>query len=1251
MAKISDLIIKLIVDSKGAEEGIDKAETRLQKLAREANEVSKSTAKSVSEVATEVKSSQELMAEGYRSAANSMKDAGSTMNKFITLPLIGLGTGAVIAAKEFESAFAGVRKTVDASEEEFDRLNTSIKQMSMELPFSAAGIAEVTEAAGQLGIETPYIMDFTRVMVDLGVATNLTADQAATSLARFVNIMGTSHTEYSNMGSAIVELGNNFATTESEIVNMSMRLAGAGKQVGMSEAEIFGLSAALTSMGLTAEAGGTAMTKWMTAMQVAGTEGSKKMRELQEATGLTARELELMQSNDGKQFKELAASLDMTTQEMGRTVKAGRDLEKMADVMGLSVEDAAKIMEEDAAGALALFFDGLAAGNAEGTTTIEILNEMGINEVRLRDALLKSGSAHELINEALAMGNKAYRENTALTKEAAERYETLDSRLEMLKNTINVVFINLGEQMIPLIKEFTEWLQGVGEKIANMDPKTFQTIVKLLVKVAAIGPALNISGKAIGLMATNFERIAKKSAALQTLFKAEMFKRKGVTIPDSYIDGGWDPAKAFDMAVQSTNGKTMYTSMGTANKEYVKMLERMTDAQKKEIQTRYESISTLDRYKIKLGATGGQLKEFGQTTQAAGLYTGSLIAYLVHAIATNEDARRGFSELIKTIGGLIKSILSLLGPIGQAITGIGEWTKANLGFSVGVTDLGVVLAGLFMAITNSNPIFLAISAGVVAATKLLEVFGGHIRKNEEYVALNNERMTDMVEVLGNVETETQKIANEALPKITDGFQKLNEITKHEGFSMDAEKLAESTELLTGYLETTEEQVTAHHESRLTAVQTFFERRGGLESEDAKRALEYLDKNNKEYTEEAEFHREKILEIQERLSSGKSVAYEQDEKELEEHLDKLHQLTLRQFDRELKEQNVQTHRLLLLGQEYYNEHGEMDEATKKSLEETLEKHLNTIYEKQFTAEAEMLDLYQEMRDKGEITEEEYREKVEGIALESQLTMLEQMESYTIDYIGMLTGLSDEEVKKYKDLNDEKEKLMEEMETTTSIYDKKQIAEKIKSIDKQLKEDEKLKKAQKAHMDIIAEMPDDYKKYFTDANKNITLDEGIKTIIKNKTRIKELGYEVSAGMATGILSGEKLVIDAIDTVASGVPARAREVWQVKSPSRVMKEIGGFLSEGVAVGILDNVDMVDDATTEMANTVSNADFDVPALSSEFKTRHIRENVVEQSYTMATQVGNAVVDALGKAKIRAYVGEEDFEEGVSDVIYKGMR
>src|SRR5690606_12665924 len=188
----------------------------------------------------------------------------------------------------WQSDFAGVQKTVDDTTEGYAELSGELREMARSLPASHSAIAGVAEAAGQLGISRENITGFTRTMIDVGESTNLAADEAATSLARFSNIMGTSQDQFSNLGSAIVELGNNYATTEAEIVAMSMRLAGAGRQARMSEGEVLGLATALSSVGIEAEAGGTAFSRVLIEMGTAVDTQDAKLSTFAETAGMSA---------------------------------------------------------------------------------------------------------------------------------------------------------------------------------------------------------------------------------------------------------------------------------------------------------------------------------------------------------------------------------------------------------------------------------------------------------------------------------------------------------------------------------------------------------------------------------------------------------------------------------------------------------------------------------------------------------------------------------------------------------------------------------------------------------------------------------------------------------------------------------------------------------------------------------------------------------------------------------------------------
>lgn len=388
---------------------------------------------------------------GYGGA---FEDLGKGLTLGVTAPVAGLGTVAAKSAIDFESAFAGVIKTVDATDSQLAKLQTGIRGMSKEIPASATAIAGVAEAAGQLGIGTDNILSFSRVMIDLGESTNLSADEAATALARLANITGMSQQDFDRLGSTIVDLGNNLATTESEIVAMGLRLAGAGSQIGLSEAQIMSFSGALSSVGIEAEAGGSAFSKVMIEMQLAVETNSKKLGEF-------------------------------------------------ADVAGMSASEFKRAFQEDAAGAIITFIQGLGNAEEKGLSAIKVLDDMGITEVRLRDALLRASGASDVFTNSLEIGTKAWEENTALTKEAEQRYKTTASQIEIAKNYLKDAGITIGEKVVPHIVSLAEGVKKASEWFSDLNPKTQETIVKMAGLAAATGPVIYGTGKmASGLGST-----------------------------------------------------------------------------------------------------------------------------------------------------------------------------------------------------------------------------------------------------------------------------------------------------------------------------------------------------------------------------------------------------------------------------------------------------------------------------------------------------------------------------------------------------------------------------------------------------------------------------------------------------------------------------------------------------------------------------------------------------------------------------
>lgn len=429
-----------------------------------------------------------------RGYGGAFEDLGKGLTLGVTVPIVGLGIAAAKTAIDFESAFAGVKKTVDATDEQFEKLEAGIRDMTKEIPASAVAISEVAEAAGQLGIETDNILSFSRVMIDLGEATNLSANDAATALARFANITQMSQQDFDKLGSVIVDLGNNLATTESEIVNMGLRLAGAGKQIGLSEAEIMSFAGSLSSVGIEAEAGGSAFSKLMVNMQLASETGTTA-NDVIKTTGKSLRDLQMLADADGKSFKALAQSLGLTSTELKGYMSTATDLNAFAKVTGKTAEEFAKAFSEDATGAIKDFIGGLATAEERGMSAIAVLDEMGITELRLRDALLRAAGAGDVFTESIKIGTNAWEENNALTKEAEQRYKTTASQIEIAKNYLKDAGITMGEIVVPYVVSLAEGVKNVAQWFSDLNPKTQESIVKMAGLAAAVGPVLLIGGK------------------------------------------------------------------------------------------------------------------------------------------------------------------------------------------------------------------------------------------------------------------------------------------------------------------------------------------------------------------------------------------------------------------------------------------------------------------------------------------------------------------------------------------------------------------------------------------------------------------------------------------------------------------------------------------------------------------------------------------------------------------------------------
>ena len=390
-----------------------------------------------------------------RKRLDGLSSAGFNVGRQLTV-VGGVATGvfglAVKQAVEWESDFTGIRKTVNGTEEEFAALDKRLREMSrIEVPVPVGELAKLAEIGGQLGIGIDEMPEFVKVMADLGVATNLTSDEAAIGLARLANNTTMTKEEFDNAGSSIAQLGNDFATSEPQILAFARRIAGAGNLIGLTTAEILGLSAGVSAVGIGPEAGGTAFSRIFVSMHEAVQTGNEDLDTFGELTGRAGGEFAGMFKADPKQ-------------------------------------------------AILAFVDGMGRITDEGGNVHAVLEELGFDNVRVRDLILLMAGAGDKLTDTVDTSTKAWDENIALTREAELRYGTMASRFQFAKNRANDLAIEIGGVLAPIITDLVDRLEPLIARVSEFveaNPGAIKWLAGLAAALVAIGGGLIAIGAAM----------------------------------------------------------------------------------------------------------------------------------------------------------------------------------------------------------------------------------------------------------------------------------------------------------------------------------------------------------------------------------------------------------------------------------------------------------------------------------------------------------------------------------------------------------------------------------------------------------------------------------------------------------------------------------------------------------------------------------------------------------------------------------
>ena len=451
MADAAELVVRIRGDASDLEATISSVSQQLEELER-----TQSNTKGVKGV-RESTSAYQGLASQLKDTGKGIKEVGEnidTITKPIQYASTALAAGGVASAKfaiDFEDSFAGVKKTVDATPEQLAKIKQGIIDLSTTgidgrgaIPQTTTELNELAAAGGQLGISQENIIDFTEVMAQMGTATNLVGEEGAATLARFQNVMGVGQNEIRNIGSAIVDLGNHSATTESEIAAMALRMGKYGSSVRMSAADVLGYSAALSSLGIEAQMGGSAIGRTWLSIEKAVANG-------------------------------------------------GEGLKAFAKYSGKSAEEFKEQWNTDSSGA----FNGLLKGLQSAENLTVALDDLGINNTQDIQAMMALVNGYDLVTESVNRSNTAYQENTALQEEFNAKNETTASKLANTKNNIIEAARSIGETMLPSIQDASTTVANFAKGLSQMSDEQKKVVVNTGATVIAIGAISKVSAGAI----------------------------------------------------------------------------------------------------------------------------------------------------------------------------------------------------------------------------------------------------------------------------------------------------------------------------------------------------------------------------------------------------------------------------------------------------------------------------------------------------------------------------------------------------------------------------------------------------------------------------------------------------------------------------------------------------------------------------------------------------------------------------------
>lgn len=461
-------------------------------------------------------------------AGKKMEKIGKQMTLAMTAPLVVLGKKMYGGATDYESAYVGMKKTVDGTEEQYERLNETALHLSETTPMNYVDLMGIAQTGGNLGVKIDEMEAFLQGYSALQYATDqhISGESGAQLVADFLNITEGGVGKIGQFGSAIVHLGNNFNATEDQILGMGKRMAAAGHLANLTTPEILGMATAFRSVGINEEAGGSAASKLIKQFQLSAEVGGKAQAQLAAVGEQWESGIDFSNYLAGIKKADLVALAD----SMGTTTDAVQSmadswvlLDQFAEVSGKTSSQFIDDWSKSPAQAMSDFFYGLNQLGDQGTDSIlSTLDKMGLTEIWESNLIAAMASRPELFASAVQAAVEAYTSNTAMMEEFEKQMGTQESQNAMLGNKLSNTMADFGQNLVEALQPALDLVNDLLDKFNSLSETDQTHIVELLGALAIAGPTLVGVGKtveAVTSIAKGIEKIKNSSKAKAVIEK------------------------------------------------------------------------------------------------------------------------------------------------------------------------------------------------------------------------------------------------------------------------------------------------------------------------------------------------------------------------------------------------------------------------------------------------------------------------------------------------------------------------------------------------------------------------------------------------------------------------------------------------------------------------------------------------------------------------------------------------------------